>query len=160
MAASNVGAEERLEQIEEMLSRHEAVLRQILERLDQQAAPRRATPKPMPVIDLVPMKEEDIVIGGQYMFKVANPRRPYYARAMILGHTEDPKTGTVLFRFVRADTSRTFQPRPASDFFKLPKDWKDPTEVVGEEEDEGSTRPATSRPLSNKSTRPARTRNG
>ncbi len=155
--------DERLEQLEEMLSRHEAMLLKLMaatdairERLDQQAAaPRRVTPRAMPAVELISMKEEDIAVGGQYMVRIANPRKPFYARAVITNNPkEDPKTGVLLFPFVRGDTQRSFQPRPASEFFRLPAGWKDPTDEDDAEEDEAAPRPATRRPQGNKSTRP------
>ncbi len=85
-----------------------------------------------------PMTDADMKIGGQYVFQVANPRAPYYARAMIMGVIDDPSGGK-LYRFSRPDTGRSFfsRPRPANEFFEVPEGWKDPTESDDEEEDVG-----------------------
>lgn len=129
----------RLAQAEALLAQQGALLQQLVAAVDElktKLPDRRPTARGLPAIDLQPMTDAEMQVGGQYMFRVANPRKPFYARAMVLGTAVDPKTGATIYRFVRADTSRKFQPRPASDFFKLPKDWKDPAENGGEDEDE------------------------
>jgi hypothetical protein len=84
------------------------------------------------MVEHEPLADRDIQIGGQYLFWVRNPKRPFLARGMILGHDIDTWSGRILYRFVRADTSRRFQPRPASEFFRIPADWQDPTDDLGE----------------------------
>jgi hypothetical protein len=129
----------RLAQVEALLAQQGTLLQQLvtaMEEMKGKLPARRETARGFPAIDLVPMTDAEMQIGGQYMFRVANPRKPFYARAMVLGTTTDPKSGATLYRFVRADTSRKFQPRLASEFFKLPKDWKDPVDDTGEDEEE------------------------
>lgn len=136
--------EMRLEQIEAMLSRHEEMLRQLT---PPRGGPQRAT-------ELVPVAHDDIALGREYIFKVANPRKSYLAKVMVYNTSIDPKSGVTVFNLIRPDTDRKYQSRPTSEFFKVPNDWdKDPADTG---EDEESTRPETHRPQSNKSIRPAR----